>query len=66
MTMRDHYLTKAAEFHARARQEPDERDRREFENLAKTYTRLAEESERNMRLDVSHRRQSFNGREVKS
>jgi hypothetical protein len=44
MSMRDHYLTKAAELHARARNESDEMTRREYENLAKQFLRLAEEA----------------------
>jgi|GEM_PF-1131836 len=37
MSMRDHYRTKAAEFHARARNEYDGKTRLEYENLAKQY-----------------------------
>jgi len=46
MSMRDHYRTKAAEFHARARNEYDGKTRLEYENLAKQYSRLAEQAER--------------------
>jgi hypothetical protein len=46
MSMRDHYRTKAAEFHARARNEYDGKTRFEYENLAKQYSRLAEQAER--------------------
>jgi hypothetical protein len=42
MSMRDNYRTRAAEFHARARMESDERIRRQYESLAKQYSRLAE------------------------
>jgi hypothetical protein len=40
--MRDHYLTKAAEFHARALCESDRMTRLHFESLEKDYARLAE------------------------
>jgi hypothetical protein len=46
MTMRDHYRTKAAEFHARARMESDEMTRRQYESLAKQYSSLAEGRDR--------------------
>jgi hypothetical protein len=42
MSMRDNYRTRAAEFHARARMESDEGIRRQYESLAKQYSRLAE------------------------
>ena len=42
MSMRDNYRTRAAEFHARARIESDEWIRRQYESLAKQYSRLAE------------------------
>jgi hypothetical protein len=50
MTMRDEYLTKAAEFFARAR--CDTSHRGEFESLAKSYLRLAMQADRNSQLDV--------------
>ena len=50
MTMRDEYLTKAAEFFARAR--CDTSHRGEFESLAKSYLRLAMQADRNSHLDV--------------
>jgi len=40
--MRDNYRTRAAEFDARARMESDEGIRRQYESLAKQYSRLAE------------------------
>jgi hypothetical protein len=49
MTMRDEYLTRAAEFFARAR--CDNSQRVEFENLAKYYLRLAMEADRNSHRD---------------
>ena len=47
MSMRDHYLTRAGEFHARARNEYDGQTRYEYETLARQYLRLAEQAERN-------------------
>ena len=41
MSLRKHYLTRAAEFHARARIEWDEMLQRECEKLAKEFLRLA-------------------------
>jgi len=49
MTMRDEYLTRAAEFFARA----SHRD--EFESLAKSYLRLAMQADRNSQLDVVYK-----------
>ena len=51
MSMRDQYLTRAAEFHARARNEYDGTVRHEYENLARQYLRLAEQAERNEFVD---------------
>ena len=47
MSMRYHYLTRAAELQARARVESNEMDRREYENLARQFLRLAEQAGRN-------------------
>ena len=47
MSMRDHYRTRAAEFHARARNESNEMNRRQYESLATQYSRLAERADRN-------------------
>jgi len=47
MSMRYHYLTRAAELQARARMESNEMDRREYENLARQFLRLAEQTDRN-------------------
>jgi hypothetical protein len=52
MSMRDEYRTKAAEFHVRARIESDEATRRQYENLAKHYSRLAERADRNAFADL--------------
>jgi hypothetical protein len=54
MSMRDHYRTKAAEFHVRARIEPDEATRRQYENRAKEYSRLAERADRDAFADLSY------------
>ena len=45
MSMRDHYRTRAAEFHARAQNE-SQMVRREYENLAKQFLHLAKEADR--------------------
>jgi hypothetical protein len=42
MTMRDQYLTKAAEFQARAFCESNQGNRFHFESMAKEYSQLAE------------------------
>ena len=44
MSMWEHYLTRAAELHARARMESNEMAQREYENLAKQFLRLAEQA----------------------
>jgi hypothetical protein len=54
MSMRDHYLTRAAEFHARSRNEYEEKARHEYENLARQYLRLAKQAERNTWADVTY------------
>ena len=56
MSMRDHYLTRAAEFHARFRSENeyDEKARHEYETLAREYLRLAKQAERNEFVDRVH------------
>jgi len=51
MSMRDHYRTKAAEFHARARNEYDGKTRHEYENLARQYSRLAEKADRDATVE---------------
>ena len=52
MSMRDHYLTRAAEFHARARIESDSMIRRQYETLAKGYSLLAERAGRYEIIDL--------------
>jgi len=44
MTARQEYLLKAAELSAMAQVETDHADRLEFENLARSYLRLAEQA----------------------
>jgi hypothetical protein len=51
MSMRDHYVTRAAELHARAFHESDESKRREYANLARQFLRLAEEAKRKTSVD---------------
>ncbi|HET7805485.1 MAG TPA: hypothetical protein VFL53_14675 [Pseudolabrys sp.] len=47
MSSRDEYLLRAAELSARAQIETDPADKVEFENLARSCLRLAEQAERN-------------------
>ena len=56
MSMRDHYLTRAAEFHARSRNENeyDGNARQEYENLARQYLRLAKQAERDQFVDRTY------------
>jgi hypothetical protein len=53
MSMRDHYRTRAAEFHARARSESNDMTRRQYESLASQYSRLAEKADRDDRQTSS-------------
>jgi hypothetical protein len=53
MSMWDQYRTRAAEFHARARNESDAMTRRQYESLATQYSRLAERADRNAVADLS-------------
>jgi hypothetical protein len=54
MTSADEYRKKAAELRAKARYENAPTLRAEFEALALSYVRLAEQADRNQRLDVSY------------
>lgn len=54
MTTGDDYRIKAAELRARARLETDPVVGAEWESLARAYLRLAEQAERNSRLDLSY------------
>jgi hypothetical protein len=53
MTMRDEYLTRAAEFYARARSDTRHDKQIEFASLAKCYLRLAKQADRNSCTDVA-------------
>src|SRR5262249_34854348 len=44
VNMRDRYLTRAAELHARSRNESDQKMRRDYETLARQFLRLAEQA----------------------
>jgi hypothetical protein len=50
----DKYRAKALELLARAETETDPQIRAEFENLATSYLRLAEQAERNSYFDVTY------------
>jgi len=58
MSMREHYLTRAAELHARACNEPDESTRREYANLARQFLRLADETQNKTSADPPERKGS--------
>src|SRR5262245_43286065 len=53
---RDEYLLRAAELNGAAQVENDYADKREFENLARAYLRLAKHAERNSQMDIGLRR----------
>lgn len=48
----DTYRLKAAQFLTKAHQETDQSLRAEFERLAASYSRLAEQAERNAKTDT--------------
>jgi len=52
MASRDKYLLRAAELNALAQVEKDHADKREFENLARAYLRLARQAERNSQTEI--------------
>jgi len=54
MTAGDAYRGKAVEFRAKAQVESDLKRKAEFEHLARAYQRLAEQAERNSRLDITY------------
>jgi hypothetical protein len=60
MIMRDQYLTKAAEFQARALCEPNQMNRFHFESLAKEYSQLAELATKIDLIEGALARQSAN------
>lgn len=47
-----YYLAKAAELHAKASEEKNATLRSEFESLACSYWRLAEQAQKNSHLDI--------------
>jgi len=58
MSMRDRYLTRAAELHARACNESDESRRREYANLARQFLRLANDPQNKTSVDPPRSDQS--------
>jgi len=52
MSTGETYRAKAAEFDARARREIDPLLREQWDGMAKSYRRLAEQADRNARLDL--------------
>lgn len=54
MTPWEEYRVKAAELHARAACETDAAIQKDLENLALSYMRLAEQAERNSRVDLTY------------
>jgi hypothetical protein len=54
MTPAEQYRALAAQLHSRARDAESTRVRAEWENLAQCYIRLAEQADRNDRLDVTY------------
>ena len=63
MSMRDYYRTKAAEFYVRARNESDVMTRRQYENLASQYSRMAEKADRDATVEqfIRHRHRRSGG-----
>ena len=58
MSMRDYYRTKAAEFHARAQNEPIKIIQRKYVSLARQYSHLAKNAERNDRQTTASQNQA--------
>jgi hypothetical protein len=54
MTSGDQYRVRAAELHARAINDSNSQQRLQFETLAQSYLRLAEQADRNQQLDISY------------
>ena len=52
MVTGDHYRIRAAELNAAARQERNPDIRKEYENLALAYLRLADQADRNSATDI--------------
>jgi hypothetical protein len=54
MTAGDQYRIRAIEFEAKATTEPNPKRKAEYENLARSYARLAEQADRNARVDLTY------------
>jgi hypothetical protein len=54
MTSADHYRALAAQCDAKAKQEADWQIRAEWEHMARSYHRLAQQAERNAQTDVTY------------
>jgi hypothetical protein len=54
MTPADQYRIRAAELRAKAHEERNARLAAEYDHLAKSYIRLAEQADRNQNLDVTY------------
>lgn len=54
VTVGDHYRTRAAELRAQALHESNPRLQGEFESLAASYLRLAEQADQNDQLNVAY------------
>ncbi len=52
MTAGDQYRVRAVEFEAKAKCESNPATQAEFENLARSYRRLAEQADRNAQTDI--------------
>lgn len=63
MTTADHYRIKAAELNAKARLETNSDLRSELEHLAASYLRLAEQADRNNRVDITYETPSMSERQ---
>ena len=63
MAVGDNYRAKALELLARAETEGDMQMRAELENLAAAFLRLAEQAERNSKLDLTYEPPPRNQRE---
>ena len=60
MTSGEKYRHRAAQFDATAKQEGDPRKRTEFDRLARSYRRLAEQADINDQLDLACRPPRYN------
>ncbi len=55
MSVADIYRATAAQFNAKACNEPDEGMQKQWATLAQAYMRLAEQAERNAEADIVHK-----------